>query len=340
MNKQEFTAKNLAEELLEKAGLPTRIQKISPIYSGGNNQLHYVQSRDAEFILKKYFIHPNDSRDRLRSEYNFLKIAYDRCPANIPRTFAKDLDRSIALYEFIDGTTITSAEQIDSGHIFQAADFIRRLNLNKNDYIDKIDDASEACFSIDEHINLVQGRVDELKMVPNRDIFFTKILSLLDEKWLSIKEKVHFFCQSNYILTSQKLEFKNRILSPSDFGFHNAIIKKNKDIVFIDFEYAGWDDPAKMVGDFFNQVAIPINTCYKNTFLDQTFNFPSLPPKTQIRTSMLIDVYRIKWCCIILNIFLENHLRRRIFSNPQIDIKLLKMSQLNKAKFILESYKA
>ena len=338
MNRQEFTAKKLAEELLEKAGFTTHIQEISPIYSGGNNQLHYVKARDSEFILKKYFIHPDDSRNRLRSEYNFLKLAYDSCPANTPKTFAIDLDRSIALYEFIDGTKITSVEKIDADHIIQAANFIRRVNLKKNDYKDKIDDASEACFSINEHLNLVQSRVDELKMVSDQDLFFTEILFLLNEKWLSIKDKVYFFCQSNHILMNKKLEFKNRILSPSDFGFHNAIIKKNKDIVFIDFEYAGWDDPAKMVGDFFNQVAIPINTSYLKTFLDEAFNFPFLPSKTQIRTSMLVEVYRIKWCCIILNIFLENHLRRRVFSNPEINIKLLKISQLNKAKFILESY--
>ena len=31
---------------------------------------------------------------------------------------------------------------------------------------------------------------------------------------------------------------------PGDFGFHNAI-RTTKGVKFIDFEFAGWDDPAK-----------------------------------------------------------------------------------------------
>jgi len=42
----------------------------------------------------------------------------------------------------------------------------------------------------------------------------------------------------------------NRILSPSDFGLHNTISEKKK-LYFLDFEYFGWDDPIKLICDFF-----------------------------------------------------------------------------------------
>src|SRR5258708_29751946 len=41
------------------------------------------------------------------------------------------------------------------------------------------------------------------------------------------------------------------------FGFHNALLRPSQELCFLDFEYAGHDDPAKMVGDFFSQPAIP-----------------------------------------------------------------------------------
>src|SRR6185503_11886129 len=46
-------------------------------------------------------------------------------------------------------------------------------------------------------------------------------------------------------------------LSPSDFGYHNAVLADDETVRFFDFEYAGWDDPAKLVCDFFNQVEVP-----------------------------------------------------------------------------------
>ena len=41
-------------------------------------------------------------------------------------------------------------------------------------------------------------------------------------------------------------------MSPSDFGFHN-VIKKDDFLYFIDFEYAGLDDPVKLICDFYCQ---------------------------------------------------------------------------------------
>ena len=55
----------------------------------------------------------------------------------------------------------------------------------------------------------------------------------------------------------QPLDPAERCLSPSDFGFHNAILANDGRLRFIDFEYAGWDDPSKLICDFFCQPAVP-----------------------------------------------------------------------------------
>ena len=51
----------------------------------------------------------------------------------------------------------------------------------------------------------------------------------------------------------------------SDFGFHNVINKNNK-LFFIDFEYAGLDDPIKLICDFYCQPDQFINLNKKNIF--------------------------------------------------------------------------
>ena len=49
----------------------------------------------------------------------------------------------------------------------------------------------------------------------------------------------------------QELLEQYRTLSPSDFGFHNALRTPAGTMVFLDFEYFGWDDPAKTGFGFF-----------------------------------------------------------------------------------------
>jgi len=47
-------------------------------------------------------------------------------------------------------------------------------------------------------------------------------------------------------------------ISPSDFGFHNALMTDESDLSFFDFEYAGWDDSVKMFYNLFCQPDIPV----------------------------------------------------------------------------------
>ena len=58
----------------------------------------------------------------------------------------------------------------------------------------------------------------------------------------------------------EPLPAAERCVSPSDFGFHNALRTPDGRLAFIDFEYAGWDDPAKTVSDFFCQPECPVPT--------------------------------------------------------------------------------
>ena len=70
--------------------------------------------------------------------------------------------------------------------------------------------------------------------------------------------------------------------------------------MFIDFEYAGWDDPRKLLSDLVlqPQYNIPIN--FYNTFISlfkkKEFSFENLQD-----SSIVFELYRIKWVLIMLN---------------------------------------
>ena len=108
--------------------------------------------------------------------------------------------------------------------------------------------ASEACFNLVEHKKLICLRVKEIinssKGLVKKEWFKKEVLESLN-KCESEYQNYFSLRNSNYLT-------KNKILSPSDVGFHNILRIKNK-LYFHDFEYAGWDDPYKLVVDILIQ---------------------------------------------------------------------------------------
>jgi hypothetical protein len=102
-------------------------------------------------------------------------------------------------------------------------------------------------------------------------------------------------------------------LSPSDFGFHNALVD-GQHIGFLDFEYAGRDDPAKLVCDFFAQPELPAPPALFNVFATRLSAGLGLSDQDTARCHALRAAYRVKWACILLNEFLPRDAARRQFA--------------------------
>jgi thiamine kinase-like enzyme len=330
---------NLVQTLLKLGNISDKLQSIEIINRGGNNQIYHINCKSQNFILKKYFQHPEDNRDRLNNEFNFLKATHKSTLGQSPKPISKNKDHSAALYEFIEGNVITDTTEITESLIIQSAQFI--ANLNKNDFTkikQKIMPASEACFSIGEHINRIDFRILELKeskTLHSDNLDFNIILDQITQVWANVRLSIIDKCLKEKIIINKPLPSVELIISPSDFGFHNAIISKQHVATFIDFEYAGWDDPAKLVGDFFSQVSIKIDPKYIDLFLITAFSSNPNYKNIEFRAKLLLDLYKIKWCCIVLNIFLPKHLARREFANEVVNCSNLRKTQILKAKQLL-----
>jgi hypothetical protein len=107
---------------------------------------------------------------------------------------------------------------------------------------------------------------------------------------------------------------EERCLSPSDFGFHNALLQADGTLKFFDFEYAGWDDPAKTVCDFLCQPALPIPPESYERCVAGLLDFLPNREGVRMRIELLLPVYQIKWICIMLNEFRPVGHRRRGFA--------------------------
>lgn len=316
-------------QLMQEANIKAENLKISFFNLGGNNQTFRVETSSGVFVAKKYFSHQNDKRNRLENEFSFLSFAHDIAKNSVPQAIAKLEPYNMALYEYIEGKPFMAGD-VGENEVRLAADFFCMINQPKYRIrAQHIPKASEACFSLEEHILLIQNRIDQISKIKieSEETKQAKLISVrLNEYSKQLK--------SHTLLSDLSLE--QWCISPSDFGFHNALRRPDNTLCFIDFEYSGWDDPAKMVADFFSQLAVPVPSQYFKSFTEKVMScFPG-PNDLIKRAFYLRPIYQIKWCCIALNIFLPYHLERRKFANKDLNLVELQQNQLNKAEKILE----
>lgn len=329
-------------EILDKAGL-TGDWELEPLAGGGNNRAFLVHSNQAKWFLKHYFTHANESRDRLFSEFAFATFAWNRGIRCIPRPVECLPESRLALYEYIEGKEITPRE-ITAGEIGQAITFIHELNHNQRIIpAAHLPDAAEACFSLAEHAACIERRLARLRSIEassaiNRQLVeFTA--TLLSPLWSVIENDMKRKAGASGMDLNAAIPAPNRCLSPSDFGFHNALVQSDGVVKFYDFEYAGWDDPAKLICDFFCQVKVPVPKEFYPNFRDEVLRVMGEPERQALRVRILLPVYRLKWCCIVLNHFLPVDSRRRGFARGLSgeELERDKKTQLDKARRMAEA---
>lgn len=313
---------------------------LEPLSASGNNRVFTLHCDGETLVLKWYFYDAADTRDRLGAEYAFLQHAWNMGLRCIPQPLGKDLAAHLALYEFVEGRKL-EADQVDAAAMLQAAQFLALLNSPQSRAAaSALPDASEACFSVAEHFAMVDARLTRLADMPvelDVDRAAASFVCQLVQFWNGAKATLLEGCTALGLSPDIAVPAGERCLSPSDFGFHNALVRPDGSFCFIDFEYAGWDDPAKAIGDFFSHPGVAVSHDQFEPFLAQALAPFEERKSMAARVRLLELISQVKWCCIILNEFLPAAARRRNFANPGADAIARKQRQLDKATQLFES---
>ncbi|MBN2052419.1 phosphotransferase [Candidatus Woesearchaeota archaeon] len=337
---------NNAKGLLAKIGMKGKFS-IERLTGGRNNKVYKITTDGKEFLLKQYFSHKNDPRNRLKAEYSFTTFCWNNNIKSVPKPFACDEKNQLGLYEFVNGRKLKQ-EEVNKEHINQAIDLFIAVNKYKNKAeAKKLPIASEACFSTKEHIALVEKRIERLKNI-QADSDINKQAKLFIEKelipkWEEVLKRIKKNIKDKKI-DDKKISNDEKCISPSDFGYHNALLEEGKNkakgkLRFLDFEYSGWDDPAKTLCDYFCQPELAAPIKYYDYFAKKAFANNKYAKKIIARASSLLPAYRIKWCCIMLNEFTKTDSERRKFASPE-DLNDMKRKQLEKTREYLSEMKS
>ncbi|MBI5801763.1 MAG: hypothetical protein HZA92_13705 [Verrucomicrobia bacterium] len=314
----------------------TRVTALEPLAGGRNSRVFRARLDDGRDVaVKVSFRHRSDPRDRIGVEFAALRLMWRHGFRDVPEPLAANRSAGVALYEFIPGAAPT---QIRAADIDALVSFLARLRgLAKEPESQKLGPASEACFSVAEMVDVLHARRARLAAAEGRAKQLVALHKFLHDEFDPALDRIVRWSRAKLPsgAFTRELPQADRTLSPSDFGFHNAVRQREGGIVWLDFEYFGWDDPAKMIVDFLLHPAKPATAALKRRFASGVLARFADQPGLRRRAEAVFPLFGLKWCLILLNEFLPADLQRRQFARAANDRDLAQRRQLAKSRAML-----
>jgi hypothetical protein len=322
---------DIASVARELAG--SRVTDVVRLPGGGNNRVYKVRAENDAYLLKWYGSVDADRRDRLGHEFNALRfLEREGFGEKVPRAIAADPAKKAALYEWIDGAPVGAATRPD---VEAALSIVTALYAARNaPDAAGLPEATEATLCIADIIGQIQTRRSGLNAAAAADARLSEFLSEFDLQFTTCVDRLGRRSRD------QRRSRTQQTLSPSDFGFHNALRRRNGSLVFVDFEYFGWDDPVKLVADFLWHPGMPLAAAVRLHFLRGATDLYGDDADFPERLAACYPLFGLRWCLIILNEFLESAWARRAFAGKTGDRAASKETQLAKARICLTSVEA
>lgn len=324
-----------ARDVLVAAGIdgPSGLIRLP---GGTNNRVFRVDGPAGPVVLKLYFDDP--SRNRAKAEFDFLRFAWATGARRVPKPLACDPDRRLGVYEFIEGRPYVPGG-VPASDVDAALDLVRVLNRHRHEAEARtLPVASDACLRGLDYVASVERRLDRLTAMPVTSAVHeeasTFVASEMQPAWRRVRQALLDGATAAGWDLETPLAGADRCLSPSDFGFHNALATPDG-VRFLDFEYAGWDDPAKLVCDFFGHFEVPVPPDSFEVFAAAVAELFDAPARVRARMALVLPACRFKWCCISLNDFLPAVRARRSFADVGEVDGTRGIAQLRKARAAL-----
>jgi phosphotransferase family enzyme len=312
-----------------------RVRSVLPVRRGGNNRVYQLVG-DGQRALLKFYASPEVGRqDRLVQEYAALGFLSRLGFAEVARPLAVDRNRSCAVYEWIDGVAPGPAGEPD---IDQMANFFGRLQeVRDREGADAIGLASAGCFSLEMVADQVKDRLGRLAAATSSGTavaeFVAGSLKLAADDAV---RRLRAGCDKAGIAFAERLRPEARALSPSDFGLHNALRRPDGRLAFVDFEYFGWDDPAKAIADVMLHPGMSLTEELGHRYrarVEQALQ--ASDPMLSRRLDLYFPSMVVLWCLILLNEFLPERWTRRVLAGVSDEREIAQARQLQKAQLLL-----
>lgn len=301
-----------------------RLTKIKTLKGFGDNRVYKLYMEDGRhFVLKHYMEQDEGESARMLNEIRHLKALQDVGFDNVPRTFWHD-DRW-AIYSFAEGEPL---EDISSEDVDQFITWLLKLDQKGPELRGQdIQNAPGARVRLGQYVEDLNKKWNQVlsscqKPDGPKDVM---LFMLTDMEQMRQDNINHFYlwCKRKGWDKDDILPEEDRIFSPGDFGFHNALKTSDGELNFVDFEESGWDDPAKLMADFFFNIEQDLSMKDKLRVLEAFVKNRGDDEKFLERFWAVADMVAVEWILNVLSIVIPEEMERARYLDPDIDPKKL-----------------
>ena len=314
-----------------------RVLSIAAVRRGGNNRVFQLTGRRTRALLKIYPTQAEDPRDRLGQEFGALTFLAEAGVAEVPRPIACDRTLHCAVYEWLDGAPPC---EVGAAEIGELADFFIRLQqLRERPGAADLREGATPVLSPVGLAGQLKQRLQRLAEVvkPGTEVahFVATELTPAAERAL---DYLRHGCEVAGIDFAATLAPALRVLSPSDFGFHNAVRRPTGRLAFVDFEFFGWDGPEKAAADVMLHAGMALSPELRQLYHARVSSvLERTDPQFPLRFRLFFPALRTIWCLILLNEFLPERWARRVLAGVVADRAQVEAQQLVRARAMLRT---
>jgi hypothetical protein len=282
---------------------------------------------------------------RLRTEWRALHFLRGRGYDAVPEPVARDRALGLAVFSLLPGAP-PRTDRLDSADADRLAAHALALHRLSRHGGEDLPAASEACLAPSGYADTVRARLERLLAVPAADALHRDLRAFLERDLAPLyrreRERADAALHAQGLDPAASLPRQALTLSQSDWGLHNAVRREDGSLAFVDFEFFGWDDPAKMACDFLFHPAMDAPQAERIPVVRAVVAATGGEAVAQ-RMHAAYTMTGLKWCLLLLNEFLPEGGRRRAFahagSGPSSSgggAEDLRVRQLNRARALLE----
>ena len=235
--------------------------------------------------------------DRLCNEYQAVKLIRTLGYKNVPEPLGHHLSLGVGVYEWIPGARRREADEHAVEKVLEFLYFLSRQNVRAK--FSTFSSASASVFSGQQLVEQIKERISEFEC----DGVVYGVQHFVRNSIAPVFQDTFLYARKNWSETSftKKLDPENRVLSPSDLGAHNWLHGETDDIYFLDFEYFGWDDPAKLICDFLLHPGMELNNSSRLAWIH---GVNGLYGRSVLRRAeAMYGLLGVAWSLIVLNQF-------------------------------------
>ena len=314
------------------AGAPVEVNRLAA--GGRNSRIWRVKSGGRDFALKEYPSRRDDPRNRLATEVGALQLMARHGIVTVPRVVGADRARGYVLMSFIEGgpVGVVGDTDIDAAVAFLAA--IHGLRGTPEALSQPF--AAEACLSGAEVERQIAARLERLRQdAPGEAALMAFLDGAVTPEFARLCAAAVAGMAAAGLDFSAELPQVWRSLVPADFGFHNSLRRGDGSLMFVDFEYFGWDDPVKLVADILLNPGHTLARPQRARFRQAARQLYGRASGFEARLGAYLPLFGVRWVLIILNEFLPERWRRRVLAGHAGDWADAKAKQLAFAREFL-----